>query len=86
MATGAPVIPVVLSGTDKVNPRGSRCWRFAKVRIDVGAPRYYPPIVLHTEVPVERVRAATDLLMRELAARSGRHYVDRYAATFGSKQ
>ncbi|MFQ6325771.1 lysophospholipid acyltransferase family protein [Nocardia sp. CWNU-33] len=86
MATGAPVIPVVLSGTDKVNPRGSRFWRFAKVRIDVGAPRYYPPIVLHTEVPIERVRAATDLLMRELAARSGRHYVDRYAATFGSRQ
>jgi 1-acyl-sn-glycerol-3-phosphate acyltransferase len=28
------------------------------------------------------VRAATDELMCEMAARSGRHYVDRYAANF----
>ncbi|MFQ6392264.1 lysophospholipid acyltransferase family protein [Nocardia sp. KC 131] len=84
MATGAPVIPVVLSGTDKVNPRDGRFWRFGKVRIDVGAPRYYPSIVSHTDLPCAHVRTATDVLMRELAARSGRHYVDSYAATFSA--
>ncbi|MEV0297321.1 lysophospholipid acyltransferase family protein [Nocardia sp. NPDC050710] len=75
IATGAPVVPVVLSGTDRVNPRGSRRWRFAKVRISFGAPRYYLAADQHP-------RAATDDLMRELAARAGRPYVDRYAATF----
>ena len=77
MATGAPVIPVVLSGTDKVNPRGSRLLRFGKVRITFGAPRRYPPAQQH-----HAVRTATDELMREMAARSGRHYVDHYAVTF----
>ncbi|MGY1867248.1 MULTISPECIES: lysophospholipid acyltransferase family protein [Nocardia] len=77
MATGAPVVPVTLAGTDRVNPRGSRLPRFGKVRIEFGAPRRYPA----TEQR-HLVRAATDQLMREMAARSGRHYVDRYAATF----
>ncbi|MGQ4616557.1 1-acyl-sn-glycerol-3-phosphate acyltransferase [Nocardia sp. R7R-8] len=77
MATGAPVVPVTLSGTDRVNPRGSRLLRFGKVRIAFGAPRRYPPAEQR-----HVVRAATDELMRELAARSGRCYVDRYAATF----
>ncbi|WP_280466398.1 lysophospholipid acyltransferase family protein [Nocardia brasiliensis] len=77
MATGAPVIRVVLSGTDRVNPRGTRLPRFGKVRISFGAPRYYLPADQH-----RAARTATDELMREIAARSGRHYVDRYAATF----
>ncbi|WP_040782635.1 lysophospholipid acyltransferase family protein [Nocardia pneumoniae] len=77
MATGAPVVPVTLSGTDRVNPRGSRLLRFGRVRIDFGTPRHYPPADQR-----HMVRAATDELMRELAARSGRRYVDRYAATF----
>ncbi|WP_167477917.1 lysophospholipid acyltransferase family protein [Nocardia arthritidis] len=76
MTTGAPVVPVVLSGTDKVNPRGRRTWRFAKVRIAFGAPRHYP------RLEPTAVRTATDDLMRELAARAGRPYVDEYAATF----
>ncbi|MFI9508768.1 lysophospholipid acyltransferase family protein [Nocardia sp. NPDC052566] len=79
IATGAPVIPVVLSGTDRVNPRGSRMWRFAKVRITFGAPRQYPRLGEPTDA-----RAATDALMREIATRSGRHYVDHYAATFAA--
>ncbi|MFI6040267.1 lysophospholipid acyltransferase family protein [Nocardia sp. NPDC051321] len=79
MATGAPVIPVVLAGTDRVNPRGTRLPRFGKVRISFGTPRYY--------LPAEQrhvARTNTDELMRELAARSGRHYVDQYATTFRS--
>ncbi|MEU7763930.1 lysophospholipid acyltransferase family protein [Nocardia sp. NPDC049190] len=77
MATGAPVVPVILSGTNRVNPRGSRLPRFSKVRVDFGAPRHYLPTAEH-----HTVRTATDELMLELAARSGRCYVDRYAATF----
>ncbi|MEV0030505.1 lysophospholipid acyltransferase family protein [Nocardia sp. NPDC050793] len=80
IATGAPVVPVVLSGTDRVNPPGSRMWRFAKVRIHFSAPRYYPPAGTRTDA-----RTETDALMRELARRSGRQYVDSYAALFKSR-
>ncbi|MBF6330680.1 lysophospholipid acyltransferase family protein [Nocardia transvalensis] len=76
MQTGAPVVPVVLSGTDRVNPHGRRLLRCARVRISFGRPRHFPP--------ADRlaVRAATDALMLEMAARSGRRYVDDYAARF----
>lgn len=76
MRTGAPVVPVVLSGTDRVNPRDRRFLRPAKVRISIGRPRYF--------VPADRyaVRQATDELMADLVRRSGRQYVDCYAATF----
>ncbi|MEU4807967.1 lysophospholipid acyltransferase family protein [Nocardia fluminea] len=77
MATGAPVVPVVLDGTDHMNPRGRKLLRFTKVRITVHPARRYPTAVQHAQV-----RAATDLLMREIATLSGRPYVDRYAATF----
>ncbi|MFC9893678.1 lysophospholipid acyltransferase family protein [Nocardia sp. NPDC127579] len=80
MATGAPVVPVVLSGTDRMNPRGSRMLRPARIRIGIGAPRYYFDADQQTTA-----RTATDQLMRELATRSGRPYVDQYAATFASR-
>ncbi|MEV6767438.1 lysophospholipid acyltransferase family protein [Nocardia sp. NPDC051030] len=76
MQTGAPVIPVVLSGTDKVNSRHRRFLRPAKVRISFGRPRYF--------LPADQfgVRKATDDLMADLVRRSGRPYVDCYATTF----
>lgn len=77
MATGAPVVPVVLDGTDRMNPRGRKLLRFTKVRISVHPARRYPAAEHHAQV-----RVATDQLMREIATLSGRPYVDRYAATF----
>ena len=77
-ATGAPVVPVVMAGTDTVNPVGRRLWRFGTVRIEV-----CPPLDLDEfrAMPDERVaiRLATDQLMTVLAAASGREYVDEYA-------
>ncbi|MGF0317426.1 lysophospholipid acyltransferase family protein [Nocardia fluminea] len=40
MATGAPVVPVVLEGTDRMNPRGRKLLRFTKVRITVHPARH----------------------------------------------
>ncbi|MFE6860280.1 lysophospholipid acyltransferase family protein [Nocardia sp. NPDC057668] len=79
MRTGAPVVPVVLSGTDRVNPRNRRFLRPAKVRIAIGRPRYFVPADRHG------VRRATDELMADLVRRSGRPYVDCYAATFAER-
>jgi 1-acyl-sn-glycerol-3-phosphate acyltransferase len=75
MQTGAPVVPVALSGTEGVNPRGRRMLRPGKVRIVFGPPRHFPPLNR------TQVRAATDALMTELAERSCRCYVDHYAGT-----
>lgn len=76
METGAPVIPVVLSGTDRVQRRGQRFWRFGKVRVLFGQPRTFTP------ADHKGVRSATDELMKDLVVRSGRRYVNCYAATF----
>ncbi|MGW6426404.1 lysophospholipid acyltransferase family protein [Nocardia sp. NPDC055053] len=80
MATGAPVVPVVLDGTDRMNPRGRKLLRFTKVRISIQPARRYPAAVHRAQV-----RVATDQLMREMSALSGRPYVDRYAATFAAE-
>ncbi|WP_067533720.1 lysophospholipid acyltransferase family protein [Nocardia crassostreae] len=76
MHTGAPVVPVVLSGTDRVNPRNRRFLRLAKVKISFGRPRHFLP------ADQRAVRRATDELMADMVRRSGRPYVDCYAATF----
>jgi 1-acyl-sn-glycerol-3-phosphate acyltransferase len=79
LATGAPVVPVVMSGTDTVNPPGTRRWRFGRVRI-----RICPPLDFsrYQDFKDDRqvVRSATDELMLVLADNSGQEYVDRYAA------
>ncbi|MGW5436204.1 lysophospholipid acyltransferase family protein [Nocardia asteroides] len=79
MATGAPVVPVVLDGTDRMNPRGRKLLRFTKVRISIQPARRYPAAVHRAQV-----RVATDQLMQEIARQSGRPYVDRYAASFAA--
>lgn len=39
--SGAPVVPVLIRGTDQVLPRGAWYPRFGRVRIRYGAPRVY---------------------------------------------
>jgi 1-acyl-sn-glycerol-3-phosphate acyltransferase len=79
LATGAPVIPVVMTGSDTVNPPGTRRWRFGRVRIKVCPPldfSRYEDFCDDRQV----VRSATDELMLVLANNSGQEYVDTYAA------
>jgi 1-acyl-sn-glycerol-3-phosphate acyltransferase len=78
LATRAPVVPVVVRGTRRVNPPGRRAWRHGRVRITVCEPL---DLSDYHDRPVDRttLRAATDTLMRTLAARSGQEYVDVYA-------
>ena len=79
LATGAPVIPVVMSGSDAVNPPGSWRWRFGRVRIKVCPPLDFSR---YADFRDDRqvVRSATDELMWVLANNSGQEYVDLYAA------
>jgi 1-acyl-sn-glycerol-3-phosphate acyltransferase len=79
LETGAPVVPVVMTGTERINPPGTRRWRFGKVRI-----RICPALDFsrYQDFKDNRlvVRSATDELMLVLANNSGQEYVDRYAA------
>ncbi|HEX3786786.1 MAG TPA: lysophospholipid acyltransferase family protein [Pseudonocardiaceae bacterium] len=74
-----PVIPVVMVGTDKANPIGSKMWRPHRIRIKVGPlldfSRYDG---LAGDRFVER--SLTDEIMYALMEMSGQDYVDVYAA------
>jgi 1-acyl-sn-glycerol-3-phosphate acyltransferase len=70
---------VVMSGSDTVNPPGSRRWHFGRVRIKVCPPLDFSR---YQEFRDDRqvVRSATDELMWVLANNSSQEYVDDYAA------
>ncbi|WP_328992084.1 1-acyl-sn-glycerol-3-phosphate acyltransferase [Kribbella sp. NBC_01245] len=73
LATGAPVLPVVVTGTDTVNPPGSRRLYFGRVQVKI-----CPPLDL-TRFHPDQARAATDHLMAVLHHESGQPYVNTYA-------
>jgi 1-acyl-sn-glycerol-3-phosphate acyltransferase len=79
LATGAPVIPVVMVGTSAINPPGTRLWRFGRVRIKICPPLDFSR---YQDFQEDRqvVRSATDELMLALANNSDQEYVDLYAA------
>lgn len=85
LETGAPVIPVAMIGTEKVNPPGSKLWKPAKVRIRVGKPLDFSRFEgMRGTRFVER--AITDEVLYELMKLSGQEYVDIYAATYKEQQ
>lgn len=80
LETGAAVVPIGLSGTEKVQPVGSRFLRpMARVGVTLGVPRW---------ISAEDVAAAgskkvalksfTEDFMREIARLSNRPYIDVY--------
>ncbi|MDJ0391840.1 lysophospholipid acyltransferase family protein [Rhodococcus sp. G-MC3] len=80
LETGAPVVPVVMFGTEKFNPVGSRMWRPARIVVRFGPAldfSRYRELAAHRAV----VRSATDEVMAALRTLSGQEYVDTYAAT-----
>jgi 1-acyl-sn-glycerol-3-phosphate acyltransferase len=79
LATGALVVPVVMSGSETVNPPGSWRWRFGRVKIKVCPPLDFSR---YRDFRDDRhvLRSATDELMWVLANNSQQEYVDAYAA------
>jgi len=81
LETGVPVVPVGISGTDAIQPRGSRWLRpFRPVRVSFGTPmRFESASLVDAETgrtSTERLRSFTEELMREISALAGRPYVD----------
>ena len=79
LEAGVPVIPVIMIGTDKANPIGSKMWKPTPIRIKVGKPLDFSRYEgLEGDRFVER--SITDEVMYALMELSGQEYVDVYAA------
>lgn len=78
LASGVPVIPIGLVGTDEVLPIGTTRPRLSKVTIKVGEPLEFSR---YDGMPHDRMllRAVTDEIMSAIAELSGQEYVDSYA-------
>jgi 1-acyl-sn-glycerol-3-phosphate acyltransferase len=76
MTSGAPVVPVALTGTDRVQPVGARGVRVAPVRV-----RFGPPVhpADYAGQPAGRARRGiTDEVMRRIADLSPQERADAY--------
>jgi 1-acyl-sn-glycerol-3-phosphate acyltransferase len=76
LTSGAPVIPVALTGTEHLQPVGSKRLHLAKVTVEFGAP---VDVAQHGDAKSGRSRrAATDQIMQAIRGMSGQDYVDHY--------
>lgn len=80
LASGVPVIPVAMIGTDKVQPIGKRVPHIRRIGIIVGEPMDFSR---YKGMEDDRFiqRSVTDEIMYELMRLSGQEYVDVYAST-----
>ena len=77
--SGLPVLPVAMSGTDRVLPPGRKIPRVAKIGITIGKPMTFEQYQ-DLPSPARQRRAITDEVMRSIQALSGQEYVPVYAS------
>ena len=80
LSTGAPVIPVALTGTGRILPPGRRVPSFNRVGVRFGEPVDLSPWKGRADRARPR-REATDAIMDAIAKLSGQDQVARYAAS-----
>ena len=78
IASGAPVVPVALVGTDRIQPVGARVPRPGKITVHFGTPLRFAPPLDGKLAPARR--AATDEIMAAIAALSGQSTAGEYNA------
>ena len=79
LRSGAPVVPVGLSGTREVLPPGERRWRHAHVTMRFGDALYFGDRSAQ-ERSARVLREITDAVRVEVQKLSGQDYVDSFAA------
>ncbi len=79
LTAGVPVVPVALSGTEKLQPVGSRLPRLAKVTVSFGKPLDFTGRFDGMSAAKAR-REATDEIMAAIHAMSGQELAGRYNA------
>ena len=85
LEAGVPVIPVVMVGTDKVSPAGTRMWRPHPVEIRFGEPLDFSRYAgMAGDRFVER--SMVDEIMYSLMDLSGQEYVDIYATSVKERE
>ncbi|MFE9244030.1 lysophospholipid acyltransferase family protein [Nocardiopsis sp. NPDC006938] len=80
LSTGAPVVPVALTGTDRILPPGRRVPSFNRVGVRFGEPVDLSP----WEGKADRAKArreSTDAIMAAIAKLSGQEQISRYASS-----
>lgn len=80
LATGAPIIPVAMIGTDVVQPIGRVMPSLARVEIRLGEPVHPPEASPDAAQLAVQARALTEQVMINLAALSGQQRTDVDAA------
>jgi 1-acyl-sn-glycerol-3-phosphate acyltransferase len=79
LASGVPVIPVAMIGTDRVLPPGHSVPALRRVGIRVGKPLTFEGYA-DQRPPARARRAVTDEVMEAIQALSGQEYVSMYAS------
>jgi 1-acyl-sn-glycerol-3-phosphate acyltransferase len=79
--SGLPVIPVGMSGTDRVLPPGRKFPRISSVRISIGEPLTFDAYKGQPCGARQR-RAVTDEVMKSIQDLTGQEYVPIYASVF----
>jgi 1-acyl-sn-glycerol-3-phosphate acyltransferase len=76
IASGAPVVPVALLGTDRIQPVGARLPRPGKLVVHFGEPMVFTKPADGRQGPARR--AATDRIMAAIADLSGQEVAGEY--------
>lgn len=77
LKTGAPVVPVALTGTDRVQPVGRKLPRIRKIHVRFGAPMDFSQYQ-GVKASAAIYRTITDQVMYAILEQSGQVYVDEY--------
>ena len=73
--SGAPIVPVAMFDTEKIQPTGKVIPKIMRVKMVFGEPIYFSG----DSTNLQLLRDKTDELMRTIQSLSGQEYVDIYA-------
>ena len=73
--SGAPVVPIAMFNTDKIQPTGKVIPKVMRVGITFGEPMYFEG----DSTNLQYLRDVTDQIMKRIQQMSGQEYVDTYA-------
>ena len=73
--SGAPIIPVAMFNTEKIQPTGTVVPKVMRVKMIFGEPMYF----VGDSTDLQYLRDVTDQIMSRIQEMSGQEYVDTYA-------
>ncbi|CAM5508488.1 hypothetical protein SXANM310S_03724 [Streptomyces xanthochromogenes] len=74
------MVPLALTGTERLQPVGRRLPHYHRITVEFGMPLHWaqPPPEMS---PAQARRAATDKIVQAIGALSGQEYAEVYGAT-----